>query len=161
MQIKIIDFGLSKVIDFSSITSTGSQIGSPLYMSPEQLRDSKHIDYRSDLYALGIILYEMLTKQKPYIASTLPELMLKILNEPITPPKQYNSRLSDKLERIIYKPTSKELFARYPTIEEFLSAFNESENQTSIDLAGKYYAWIYREFDVTEKFEIINTADII
>ena len=161
MQIKIIDFGLSKVIDFSSITSTGSQIGSPLYMSPEQLRDSKHIDYRSDLYALGIILYEMLTKQKPYIASTLPELMLKILNEPITPPKQYNSRLSDKLERIIYKATSKELFARYQTIEEFLSAFNESENQTSIDLAGKYYAWIYREFDVTEKFEIINTADII
>lgn len=161
MQIKIIDFGLSKVIDFSSITSTGSQIGSPLYMSPEQLRDSKHIDYRSDIYALGIILYEMLTKKRPYVASTLPELMLKILNEPIVPPRQHNSQIDDKIESIIYKATSKEMFARYQTIEEFLAAFDESETQSALALTGKYYAWIYKEFDVTEKFEIINTADII
>ena len=78
LNVKIIDYGLSKIIDFSSITSTGTQIGSPLYMSPEQLKDSKHIDYRADIYALGIILYEMLTKNIPYKASTLPELLMKI-----------------------------------------------------------------------------------
>ena len=93
LNVKIIDYGLSKIIDFSSITSTGTQIGSPLYMSPEQLKDSKHIDYRADIYALGIILYEMLTKNIPYRAATLPELLMKILNDPIIPPKQYNPEL--------------------------------------------------------------------
>ena len=52
-EVKILDFGLSKLIDFTSITSTGAEIGSPLYMSPEQVKDSKNIDYRSDYYALG------------------------------------------------------------------------------------------------------------
>ena len=103
LNVKIIDYGLSKIIDFSSITSTGTQIGSPLYMSPEQLKDSKHIDYRADIYALGIILYEMLTKNIPYKASTLPELLMKILNDPIIPPKQYNPSISDGLENIIFK----------------------------------------------------------
>ena len=107
LNVKIIDYGLSKIIDFSSITSTGTQIGSPLYMSPEQLKDSKHIDYRADIYALGIILYEMLTKNIPYKASTLPELLMKILNDPIIPPKQYNPSISDGLENIIFKATAK------------------------------------------------------
>ena len=65
-EVKIIDYGLSKIIDFSTITSTGKAVGSPLYMSPEQVMDSKSIDERSDIYALGIILYEMITGHVPY-----------------------------------------------------------------------------------------------
>ena len=64
--IKILDFGLSKLIDFTSITSTGAEIGSPLYMSPEQVKDGKNVDYRSDYYSLGVIFYEMLCKENPY-----------------------------------------------------------------------------------------------
>ena len=64
-NIKILDFGLSKIIDYTSITTTGDFIGSPLYMSPEQITDSKNIDKRSDLYTAGVIFYEMLTAQKP------------------------------------------------------------------------------------------------
>lgn len=161
LNVKIIDYGLSKIIDFSSITSTGAQIGSPLYMSPEQLKDSKHIDYRADIYALGIILYEMLTKNIPYKATTLPELMLKILNDPIIPPKQYNANISDGLESIIFKATAKEPYARFQTVDEFISAFDTKNIQKELITTGKYYAWIYREKDVTEQFEKVNEADII
>lgn len=161
LNVKIIDYGLSKIIDFSSITSTGTQIGSPLYMSPEQLKDSKHIDYRADIYALGIILYEMLTKNIPYKAATLPELLMKILNDPIIPPKQYNSSISDGLEKIIFKATAKEPFARFQTIEEFIDAFSKKNIQEELVTLGKYYAWVYREKDVTEQFEEVNSADII
>lgn len=161
LNVKIIDYGLSKIIDFSSITSTGTQIGSPLYMSPEQLKDSKHIDYRADIYALGIILYEMLTKNIPYRATTLPELLMKILNDPIIPPKQYNSNISDGLENIIFKATAKEPFARFQTIEEFIEAFDKKNIQEELVTIGKYYAWVYREKDVTEQFEKVNKADII
>lgn len=161
LNVKIIDYGLSKIIDFSSITSTGTQIGSPLYMSPEQLKDSKHIDYRADIYALGIILYEMLTKNIPYKAATLPELLLKILNDPIIPPKQYNSNISDGLESIIFKATAKEPYARFQTVDEFIDAFDKKNVQEELITVGKYYAWIYREKDVTEQFEKVNKADII
>ena len=161
LNVKIIDYGLSKIIDFSSITSTGTQIGSPLYMSPEQLKDSKHIDYRADIYALGIILYEMLTKNIPYKASTLPELLMKILNEPIIPPKQYNPAISDGLEKIIFKATAKEPFARFQTVDEFIDAFDKKNIQEELVTVGKYYAWVYREKDVTEQFDKVNKADII
>ena len=161
LNVKIIDYGLSKIIDFSSITSTGTQIGSPLYMSPEQLKDSKHIDYRADIYALGIILYEMLTKNIPYKASTLPELLMKILNDPIIPPKQYNPSISDGLENIIFKATAKEPFARFQTVDEFIDAFDKKNIRKELVTVGKYYAWVYREKDVTEQFEKVNKADII
>ncbi|MBS5081449.1 MAG: serine/threonine protein kinase [Clostridiales bacterium] len=161
LNVKIIDYGLSKIIDFSSITSTGTQIGSPLYMAPEQLRDSKHIDYRADIYALGIILYEMLTQNIPYKATTLPELLLKILNDPIIPPRQYNSSISDGLENIIFKATAKEPFARFQTIDEFIEAFIKKNIAEELVTVGKYYAWVYREKDVTEQFENANSADII
>ena len=161
LNVKIIDYGLSKIIDFSSITSTGTQIGSPLYMSPEQLKDSKHIDYRADIYALGIILYEMLTKNIPYKASTLPELLMKILYDPIIPPKQYNPSISDGLENIIFKATAKKPFARFQTVDEFIDAFDKENIQEELVTVGKYYAWVYREKDVTEQFEKVNKADII
>lgn len=161
LNVKIIDYGLSKIVDFSSITSTGTQIGSPLYMSPEQLKDSKHIDYRADIYALGVILYEMVTKNIPYKANTLPELLMKILNEPIIPPKQYNDKISERLEKIIFKATAKEQFARFQTIEEFIEAFSSKEIQDELIVLGKYYAWVYKEMGVTIQFEEENSADII
>lgn len=130
-------------------------------MSPEQLKDSKHIDYRADIYALGIILYEMLTKNIPYKASTLPELLMKILNDPIIPPKQYNPTISDGLENIIFKATAKEPFARFQTVDEFIDAFDKKNIQEELVTVGKYYAWVYREKDVTEQFEKVNKADII
>ena len=160
-NIKIIDYGLSKIIDYSSLTSTGSQLGSPLYMSPEQIKDSKHIDFRSDIYSLGIILYQMFTNMIPYQAKTIPELMLKILNDPIIPPKQYNPNISEKIENIIYKATAKETFARFQNIQSFIDSFGIGDEISDHYFEHKFYAWVYREKDVTQQFEAINDANII
>ena len=86
---------------------------------------------------------------------------MKILNDPIIPPKQYNPNISDGLEKIIFKATAKEPFARFQTIEEFIDAFNKKNIQEELVTLGKYYAWVYREKNVTEQFEKVNTADII
>lgn len=161
LEIKIIDYGLSKIIDFSSITTTGAFIGSPLYMSPEQLKDSKNIDYRSDIYSLGIILYEMFTQNIPYQAATVEELLLKILSEPIVPPKQYNENIPNSIEKIIYKATAKEKFARFQTIEDFKNEFINSTTNDELQILGNYYAWLLREKDVTIKFEKLNETSVI
>ena len=103
-KIKIIDYGLAKLIDFSSITRTGDNIGSPMFMSPEQIADSKHITFRSDIYSLGVILYLMFTKSYPYDVTSLEELIYKIINIPIIPPSERrNNNLSQYIEKIIYK----------------------------------------------------------
>lgn len=160
-HVKIIDYGLSRIIDFSSITSTGARIGSPLYMSPEQIKDSRRIDYRSDIYALGIILYEMLTKHVPYQAAGLPELMMKILYDPILPPREFCPDISDELEKILLKATAKEPFARFQTIDEFIDALDQKNISKEQNTEGKFYAWIYREREVAKQFEKVNETDII
>lgn len=106
-EIKVIDYGLVKLIDFSSITRTGDSVGSPMYMSPEQIVDSKHITNRSDIYSLGVILYLMFTKSYPYDAISLEELVYKIINVPIIPPTERNSEIPQYIEKIIYKALSK------------------------------------------------------
>lgn len=101
--IKILDYGLSKVIDYTSLTGTGAFLGSPLYASPEQIKDSKNIDKRSDLYTLGVILYELLTLNLPYEYSGIHDLIGKILNEKPIPPRKKNFNISNYLENIIFK----------------------------------------------------------
>src|SRR5258708_14879213 len=101
--VKILDYGISKVIDYTALTSTGNFLGSPLYASPEQITDSKNIDKRSDLYTLGVILYEMLTLKVPYEFSGLPELIDKIKNQSPIPPRKYFPAIKNKSENIIFK----------------------------------------------------------
>ena len=102
-SIKIVDFWISKVIDFASLTSTGEQIWTWSYMSPEQVTDSKHIDRRSDLYTVWVILYEMLTGFHPYDYQSLPELINKIRGDefyPIRPISRW-VEVSNWIENII------------------------------------------------------------
>ena len=150
-KIKIIDYGLAKLIDFSSITRTGDNIGSPMFMSPEQIVDSKHITFRSDIYSLGVILYLMFTKSYPYDVTSLEELIYKIINIPIIPPSERNNNLSQYIEKIIYKSLSKKDYNRYQTIDEFLQAFDNIENEDSIT-PSNYYAWLINEKKVYENY---------
>lgn len=117
-QIKILDFGLSKLIDFTSITSTGAEIGSPLYMSPEQIKDSKNVDYRSDYYALGVIFYELLAKQTPYgKVQSRQELFYKITEEPPISIRQYIPTIPNEIDNLLTTLLEKQNYNRPNSIE--------------------------------------------
>ena len=150
-EIKVIDYGLVKLIDFSSITRTGDSVGSPMFMSPEQIIDSKHITNRSDIYSLGVILYLMFTKSYPYDVKSLEELVYKIINIPIIPPTERNSEIPKYIEKIIYKALSKKDYNRYQTIEDFYQAFDNIENVDNIT-PSTYYAWLINEKKVYETY---------
>jgi cytochrome c peroxidase len=85
-RVKVLDFGVSKTLALSSgggsLTQTRSMLGSPLYMSPEQMRSSRDVDARSDVWAFGVVLFQLLTNRWPYEAETMPELVLKVVTEP-------------------------------------------------------------------------------
>jgi eukaryotic-like serine/threonine-protein kinase len=139
-SVKILDYGISKVIDYTSLTSTGNFLGSPLYSSPEQITDSKNIDKRSDLYTLGIIFYEMLTKKVPYDFSNLPELIDKIKNESPIPPRRYFPEITNKFENIIFKLLEKNPYQRYINIDELIRVFSSDDVS------------FIREYDTTPRF---------
>ncbi|MCZ2130361.1 MAG: serine/threonine protein kinase [Bacteroidia bacterium] len=139
-KVKILDYGISKVIDYTTLTSTGNFLGSPLYSSPEQITDSKNIDKRSDLYTLGVILYEMLTSKVPYEFTNLPELIDKIKNENPIPPRKYFADIKNKYENIIFKLLEKNPYQRYLNIDELISVFESDE------------AIPRREYDTTPRF---------
>lgn len=138
--VKILDYGISKVIDYTALTSTGNFLGSPLYSSPEQITDSKNIDKRSDLYTLGVILYEMLTSKVPYEFNNLPELIDKIKNESPIPPRKHFASITNKFENIIFKLLEKNPYQRYLNIDELITIVNSHD------------AILKREYDKTPKF---------
>ena len=119
-HIKIIDFGIaghagSRRLTFGKLTQT---MGSPDYISPEQVR-GKRGDARSDLYALGVILYEMLTGQVPFQGPNLFAIMNdRLVNHP-TPPRELNPAISPELQEVVYRALEREPGQRYATAREF------------------------------------------
>lgn len=140
-NIKITDYGLAKIIDYTSITSTGEIFGTGPYMSPEQITDSKHIDRRSDLYALGVILYEMLTGVFPYDFQSEPELIDKIKNEPPTPPRRRVFEISNSTENIILRLLEKHAYERFTDVQQIRESLEEEEivlNPRGYDLNPRF-----------------------
>ncbi len=121
----ILDFGMAKLINASSLTTTGVTMGTYAYMSPEQLVDAKHIDYRSDLYSFGAILFHMLTGRLPLEFNSLSEAYHKIVKEAPPFASQFNPDIPNKLDNFIATLLEKETFARNYTIDE---AYNLLEN---------------------------------
>lgn len=126
MNVKILDFGIAKILSGNlSHTATGSQLGTPLYMSPEQVQDSKNIDLRTDIYSLGVVFYFMLTGKKIYDSNTDSrfQIMTKIVNEPIPILHDY-----PELNTIIQTATAKNPDNRFQTCEAFWNTLNSNNS---------------------------------
>gem|GEM_PF-6442244 len=118
-HIKVADFGLAR-IDQSNLTHTGELIGTPAYMAPEQVRGNS-VDHRCDIYAAGVLFFELLTGARPFLGS-LPELMHKILTDPIPMPSQRVQGLPAVLDAVVAKALARRKEDRYPTAAAFATA---------------------------------------
>lgn len=114
--VKVLDFGIARVLDAtgaqSALTVTGSLVGTPAYMSPEQARGDAHVDWRTDLYSLGCVLYELVTGRLPFEAQAWHVLLLKHMNEPPVPPSRLRAELPSGWDELILDLLAKDAEAR-------------------------------------------------
>lgn len=121
----LVDFGLVKAkMESKSLTHVGAMVGTPEYMAPEQSNGIN--DYRSDIYSLGIILYQMLTGQVPFIAESPVAVSLKHIQTLPTPPSQLNSTIPPAVEAVILKALAKDPNERYQEAQSFASAYRQA-----------------------------------
>jgi serine/threonine-protein kinase len=120
------DFGIAKVLDLdetADLTDTGMGIGTPEYMAPEQWQGNTST--QSDLYSLGVVLYEMVTGRKPYTANTPAALLLKQANDPLPRPSEFVRDLPDKVEKILLRTLAKEPKERFKDMGELIKAVDD------------------------------------
>jgi hypothetical protein len=160
-QVVLTDFGIARMVGATQYTATGALSGTPAYMSPEQGQGERG-DERSDIYALGIMLYEMVTGAVPYDADTPFAVIMKHISEPLPMPSRVNPTLPEVVERVILKAMSKEPADRYQTAGAMAQALRQA-----IDLPpGAEFAPLpvvaqtpkLQELDPTGSFTAANTA---
>jgi serine/threonine protein kinase len=129
------DFGIAKLYESSAqFTRTGGILGTPAYMSPEQGL-GEPLDRRSDIYSLGIVLYELLTGRVPFSAETPIATVFKHINDPLPPPREFNNTLPKGMEHVIYKALAKSPGDRFQSAGELADAYQRAEHDPSEDTA--------------------------
>ncbi len=120
-EVRLMDFGLIKEMDIiqETLTRTGTFVGTVAYMSPEQGM-GRHLDHRSDLYSLGVILYESLSGRLPFLGNSVVQVLMKHINSPPEPPSSINSVIPAVLEKLAMKMLQKEPSARVASADEVI-----------------------------------------
>jgi serine/threonine protein kinase len=120
--IKILDFGIAKLVERDTasrgLTLTGEVCGTPVYMSPEQLRSARDVDERTDIYAIGVILYQALTGQLPFQAESFADLVLQVNTQSATPVDQLRPEVPPRLARLVERAMARRREDRMPTAAE-------------------------------------------
>ncbi len=121
-QVKILDFGIAKLQHSNSMhhTRTGSLLGTPLYMSPEQCMGAKDVDARSDIYAFGVMLYEMTCGRRPFDAEAVYAVINMQINQEPVPPRHWNPTMPPSLEAIILRMLAKRPADRHARMDDVL-----------------------------------------
>src|SRR6516164_5064116 len=130
--VKVTDFGTAKIVHFGTVQQTTHVMGTPSYMSPEQVK-GRPVDGRSDIFSLGVVLYEMLTREKPYPGQSITTVIYKIVNEDPVPPRQLNPSIHPGLNEIALKALAKEPEVRYQSCREMLEDLKGYRNLGAAD----------------------------
>jgi serine/threonine-protein kinase len=123
-QAILMDFGIVKIFGGEYHTATGATVGTALYMSPEQIR-SERVDERSDVYSLGVTLYEMISGHPPFEADSAVTLMMMVLNDPLPDLRKMRADLPPTLEAIVYRALAREPAQRFQTMAEMAAALRQ------------------------------------
>lgn len=122
----LMDFGIAKIIEGSEkLTGTGAVVGTPTYMAPEQCA-GEEADSRMDVYALGVMLFEMLTGKPPFTAANPMAVMLRHVNDPAPAPSEFRPGLNPAIDAVVLQALAKKPDERYQTVAEFVTAFRDA-----------------------------------
>jgi serine/threonine protein kinase len=137
-QIKVMDFGIAK-IESSTLTQFGDVFGTPAYMSPEQFA-GQPVDKRTDLYSTGVLLYHLLTAEKPFQGESVTNIMHRVMTSEAPLASEINLQVPSSLDKVLRKALAKDQGKRYQTAEEFkadLTSKSLVDDTLSADLSGK------------------------
>jgi serine/threonine-protein kinase len=127
--LKVLDFGISKqlspLLAPRSLTDSTESMGSPFHMSPEQMLDPSSVDSRTDIWSLGVVLYEILTGQMPFAGETAPQLCANVMTTEPLPPQAHRADIPDGLARVILRCLQKDKTKRYADVGELSQALQE------------------------------------
>src|SRR4051812_28943679 len=135
-SVKIVDFGIARISD-NSMTKTGQIVGTINYMSPEQF-NGHIVDGRSDIFSSGVLFYEFLTGTLPFDGAETPSVILKILNEPPPPLKNYLQSFPPELEEVVNRALTKDREERYASAEDFAFDLGHIQETLKKDLVLEY-----------------------
>ena len=133
--IKVTDFGIAKSSGSGTLTNSSTVMGSAHYFSPEQAKGS-FLDARTDLYSLGVVIYEMTTGRLPFDAESPVTVALKHIQEEPIPPKQINSKIPESLNNLILKAMSKEPSKRYQTAKELINDLQKIKDDPNVKIGA-------------------------
>lgn len=150
--VKILDFGLAKLSGHTTLTKTGTMLGTAVYMSPEQASGEK-VDERTDIWSLGVLLYEMLSGKPPFQGDNEQAVVYAILNKDPKPITFYYKAIPEYIEKVVQKALVKDLENRYQTIQELVKDL-KAKSAPDIDLPAKENSIVVLPFkDFSEKKE--------
>lgn len=142
-QVKVMDFGLAKIADQTGITQTGTSLGTPSYMSPEQLR-AQPVDRRTDIWSIGVVLYEMITGRRPFVGETVQATSFGIVHTRPEPVTALRSGLPLELDRIVDKALAKSPEDRYQNVADLIVDLRRvATSQQTVRLPQNRFRWVY------------------
>src|ERR1700738_2075680 len=130
--VKVTDFGTAKILQFGTVQQTAHVMGTPSYMSPEQVK-GRAVDGRSDIFSLGVMLYEMVTGEKPFPGQNITTVIYNIVNEEPVPPKQVNPSVHAGISAVVMRALAKDPDTRYQSCREMLE---DLRNYRSLNAAS-------------------------
>jgi eukaryotic-like serine/threonine-protein kinase len=158
--IKVLDFGISKTLpsmapNAAAMTATNAVLGSPMYMAPEQMIASRDVDGRTDVWALGAVLYQLLSGHGPFAGTTMAELCARILQEPHPPLRSVRAAVPLELDRVVARCLEKDRTRRYPSVAALAEALVPFGGSQAVMSAGR----ARRLIPSTERVVLVPNTD--
>lgn len=159
-HVRLIDFGLARFFEDVTITNTGALIGTPMYMSPEQVSGRIAVDHRTDIYSLGLVLYELLGLRRPILAPTREGLLRQVVAKALSPISRRNRAVSKDLEAVVHKATAKDPDDRYSRAAEFVADLNNFLENKPVNAPVYRFAFDEREIAAERPTDVFVVASL-